>query len=359
MTPDGSGHLRVEASEARAGSTESGIPAWFFARSVDFLDAARRHPRIATGVPLLGLLVGVALALVLPARYPASAAFVPDNEAMRLPLGGLAGLASQLGVSPSRSDPPQFYADLLTNRTVLEQLLAKQFRGGARADGAQTLSEILGIRQPPTDPKGREDGIKQLNRLVVVSTNPRTNVVSFTVEMPTPQLAVAVADDLLVSIDRFNIDLRQSRASAQQRFMRARVDEAGAELAATEDSLRRFLSSNRAFQGSPALTFEEERLRRDQDLRQTLYVNLRQQLDQATIDAARNTPALTVITRPELVTTRSFPKRRLVVAVAVAASLIIALLWLRLISPSSFADKAVAAPSWSREMDRLRSIVRR
>src|SRR5206468_9599271 len=112
-------------------------------------------------------------------------------------------------------------------------------------------------------------------------------------------------------------------------------EEAATELAATEDSLRRFLSSNRAFQGSPALAFEEARLRRAQDLRQTLYVNLRQQLDQATIDASRNTPALTVITRPEIVTTRSWPRRRLVVALVVAGALVITLLWLRVASPTS------------------------
>lgn len=332
--------------------------AWLVARSVSYLEAARRKPWIALGVPAAGTAVGVAFALLLRPLYPAGASFLADSESNRLPLGGaLAGLASQFGVSANKSDSPQFYADLLHNRTILLRLLETRYPPATvDAKEPRTLAAVLGV-DDVADPRGREAGLRALSRRITPRMNPRTSVIDFDVEAETPALAVAIANDLLTAVDSFNIRTRQVRAAAQQGFFAQRVERAAAALRDAEEELRRFLVTNRAYQQSPTLKIEEERLRRTVDQRQTLYTALQQQLDQASIDAARNTPTLVVLSRPAEITKPSWPKRRLLVAIGLLAGILAALTWLRLDQHALFTRGV--DDSWEASASRLRSLRRR
>jgi uncharacterized protein involved in exopolysaccharide biosynthesis len=330
---------------------------WLFRRVVDFIVAARRRSALSIITLGAGVLLGVSLALLLPSRFPATASFVPESESGRMPLNaGLAGLASQFGVLPGKSDPPQFYADMLRSEKLQLGVLNKTYSAELSGVGRPaTLFEILGIKSP-VSPRDRDDGLRKLNRYLAVSVNPRTNVITFTVEAPNPQLAVAVANDLLAAINNLNVDLRQERAAAQRKFVDDRLRDAAGSLRAAEDSLRAFVLANRSFQGSPSLQLEESRLRRNVDLRQTLYVNLSQQLDQASIDAARNTPALTLLDEPLLVTKRSFPNRRLIASAAVCVAVALLLLLLRVLESDVFTDALHSSESVQDEWRRLREL---
>ena len=332
--------------------------AWLVARGVSYLEAARRKPWIATGLPAAGTAVGLAFALLLRPLYPAGASFLADSDSNRLPLGGaLAGLASQFGVSTNKSDSPQFYADLLHNRTILLALLQTRYPAAiVNGKEPRTLGEVLGV-EDVSSPRGREAGLRALSRRIKPRMNPRTSVVDFDVEAETPALAVAIANDLLTAVDSFNIRTRQLRASAQQDFFTQRVERAGTALRDAEEELRRFLVTNRAYQGSPTLKIEQERLQRTVDQRQTLYTALQQQLDQASIDAARNTPTLIVLARPAEITKPSWPKRRLLVAIGFALGLLGALVWLRLSQHALF--ESGVDDSWAASASRLRSLRRR
>ena len=330
---------------------------WLFRRGVDFLVAARRRTGLSVAILAAGVIIGVAVALLLPSRFPATASFVPESESGRMPLNaGLAGLASQFGVLPGKSDPPQFYADMLRNEKLQLGVLNKTYPANLSGLGKPAmLFEILGIK-PPVSPRDRDDGLRKFNRYLTVTVNPRTNVITFTVEAPNPALAVAIANDLLAAINNFNVDLRQERAVAQRKFVDDRLRDAAGSLRLAEDSLRSFVLANRSFQGSPSLVLEESRLRRNVDLRQTLYVNLSQQLDQASIDAARNTPALTLLDEPLLVTKRSFPNRRLIASASVCFALLLLLFLLRVLESEVFTTGLHASDSVQDEWRRLRAL---
>src|SRR5262249_51710127 len=135
--------------QGSSNAAPASLPAWLLARTADLLAAARRRLGISLGVPALGLIAGVIVALVLPSRYPADAAFMPDSEGRRLPLnGGLAGLASQFGLDAEKGDSPQFYAELLRNRTVVLPILAKTYEpnvaGTARPATLASLLDVQG-----------------------------------------------------------------------------------------------------------------------------------------------------------------------------------------------------------------------
>jgi len=95
-------------------------------------------------------------------------------------------------------------------------------------------------------------------------------------------------------------------------------------LDSAEDALQQFYARNRTYQASPTLMFEEGRLKRRVDLAQSLYVSLAQQLQQAKINAAQDTPVYSVVDAPAIPGLRAFPRRTKSVALAGLLGLLIA-----------------------------------
>jgi uncharacterized protein involved in exopolysaccharide biosynthesis len=105
---------------------------------------------------------------------------------------------------------------------------------------------------------------------------------------------------ILDRLNWFNLVTRQSQAGAERRFMEGRLDEARAELRTAEDRLQNFLQRNRDFRNSPELTFQQDRLARDVQMRQQVYTSLAQAYEQARIEEVRDTPVITVVEQPDL-----------------------------------------------------------
>src|SRR6266545_1159022 len=116
----------------------------------------RQAVAVAGGVVALAL----GLTLVLPPSYRGESSFVTTDASIELPRGlaelatdpGLSGIASQLGVGPSRdpSHSPAFYAELLRSRELLTRLALSRFpdpRTPEPADSANLVQQ-LGIRTP-------------------------------------------------------------------------------------------------------------------------------------------------------------------------------------------------------------------
>src|SRR3989449_10255483 len=105
-------------------------------------------------------------------------------------------------------------------------------------------------------------------------------------------------------------------------MLEARLTEAQSRLASAETELQRFLSANRDTRSSPSLSFHEARLRRKVDLAQTRFIELQRQLDQARIQEVRDTPAITVLDKPNLPERYYRPRRTLVVLVVLLVGII-------------------------------------
>jgi len=109
-----------------------------------------RRWRVVVGLPLAAALMVGTASLAVPPSFTANTSFVPEaNTQARLPssLGGLAGLAGQLGVSfggePTQS--PRFYGEVVRSRELLERVLLTRYSdagttGAGSADSATLLS---------------------------------------------------------------------------------------------------------------------------------------------------------------------------------------------------------------------------
>lgn len=266
---------------------------------LDIAAAALHYRRLIVGA-------GVTLALLLavwvlkrPRTYTSVASFTP--QASRSQLSGLGGLAAQFGMAIPTADnnqSPQFYADLLQSRTILEPLstVVAQFE---TADGPQrgTFADFARIRVTDTLLR-RENTIVALRAATNVSVNPRTGVVRVEVKTPFPALSVILADSALHLLNRFNVETRRSQAAAQRNFLDERLATVSNELREAEAAVADFARRNRVTQNSPDLQTQQDRLARAVTIRSQVYATLAQALEQAKLDEIRDTPLITVIEPP-------------------------------------------------------------
>ena len=123
-------------------------------------------------------------------------------------------------------------------------------------------------------------------------------MVEYSVTTPWPDLSYEVAERIVGLVNEFNLETRQSRGAEERRFVEERLQQVRSELRDAENQLQGFLQSNRAFQNSPELLFEHDRLQRQVGMRQQVFTSLMQAYEQARIAEVRNTPVITVIVAP-------------------------------------------------------------
>jgi uncharacterized protein involved in exopolysaccharide biosynthesis len=259
----------------------------------------RRRRLVAwCGVGLFAMVV--AATLTRHRVYTAAASFIPSVTQQG---AGLTGLAAQIGLSlpvGEAAQSPEFYASLVGSREVLGSVVGQQFTyqsDTGRVDGA--LPSILGIEESDSLVR-QEAGFRALSDIVSTTVDKRTGVIKVAATTPQPQLSQILVQRILGEVNRFNLERRQLRAEAERLFTERRLNDVRADLRAAEDRLQSFVSSNRDYRNSPVLLFQSQRLERDVQMRQQVYTSLSQAFEQATFEAVRDTPVITIVERPFL-----------------------------------------------------------
>jgi len=262
-------------------------------------------------VVLAAMIAGAGIGVILPRWYGSGGSFIVDAGPSPTSGNAVLGLASQLGLmTSSSSTSPQFYADLLESRTLLERLVTTPypFRAGGTP---QTLSQLWSGHLQP-DAVDLDRAVRKLGDHYSASANPRTGVVTLTLEGPTPEVAKFMADTALGALNGMVVTIRRKRATAERQFLETQWNETRDSLTAHEDDLRGFYERNRQV-NSPELQFEELRLRRQVDRVQTLYVGIGTQLEQARLQEVRDVPAIATIDEPIAPVRKSSPHIRSIV----------------------------------------------
>ena len=248
-------------------------------------------------------LVGLALALLSPHEYTSSTSFLP-NSGERGALSGVSGLAQSFGLSlPYAGDAergPEFYRELVTSREVLDSLIARVLARESDDDGSVdvvTYFEVEAETRAGAIAKTREILRAEV---IAVSVGRETGIVTVDVTTADADLSAAIGSEILDLISRFDLDTRQSQASAERAFSEKRLEELRDELTIAENSLKQFLIDNRSFANSPPLQFEHDRLQRQVVMRQELVTAMAQAYERARINEVRDLPVITVIESPEV-----------------------------------------------------------
>lgn len=271
---------------------------------LDLVNVFLRHRWKIAGMSFAAALVLATLTVAGPTTFTSQASFMPQLDSGRGgELSQLSGVASQFGIdvpTGGAGASPEFYRILITSHRILESTVRSHYqvvRDGDTVDAE--LPDFLDLGAP-TENLADERAIRWLGNRISTNTVPETGIVEFSVTTGSPKLSKQIADRLIELLNQFNLQVRQSQASAQAEFVNERLEVARKELRAAEDSLERFLQRNRSFQNSPTLRFEHQRLQRRVDLKQQVYTSLATRYEEAQISEVRNTPVITVVSPPTL-----------------------------------------------------------
>lgn len=248
---------------------------------------------------LAGGVLATLLVLFNPAKYTASASFIPQGTDVSR--SGLASLAGQFGLAlpTSQTLSPDFYAQLLRARTLLLPIARDTFSVAELGGSKLRLYDLLKIRG--ASPAQRDEKtVKQLEKIVATSVGKTTGIVGFSVTTRWPSVSLGIATRMVTAVDQFNQRTRQGQAASERKFVEGRQTVAGSELRAAEDRLQSFLQNNREWARSPELSFQHDRLLRDVNLQQQVFTSLTQSLEEVRIREVRDTPVITIVEPPSV-----------------------------------------------------------
>jgi uncharacterized protein involved in exopolysaccharide biosynthesis len=288
----------------------------------ELLTPVIRGWRLIAGFALAGALTAAIVLLLQRPVYTAHTSFAPETSpvtSLAGSLAGLAGLAGEFGVAAPKgtSLSPEFFARVLHSREILRSTLQSPFPAPA-ADSSRpsrTLLDILDV-SGKTPEQRLYKGERRLERQTEIDVDRETGMVSLRVEMQDPRLAALVANRMVELLNRFNLERRQSQSREERRFSGDRLATAERELRAAERAHLAFLQRNRTYSESPLLNFEANRLARDVQLKQEIFLTLTKSYEQARISEVRDTPVLTVIDSAVPAVLRTRPRRTLGTIVA-------------------------------------------
>lgn len=261
------------------------------------VNVAVRHVWLIIGAGLVLAMIALGQGFATPLSYTADASFIPQGS--RAP-SSVSALAAQLGMGAAVSEggqSPQFYVDLIKSREVLRGVVRSQVT--IRTDtGVVTgdLVKVYGLKGKPAHLL-EASAMRMVSGSVQASPSPKTGVITLRATTEYPDLSAQVVAKFLEQINKFNLQGRQSRASAERRFTEGRLREAEAALTTAENRLEEFQRTNRDF-GSPTLMLQRDRLNRTVVARQEIFTALAQGAEQARIEEVRDTPAITIIEPP-------------------------------------------------------------
>ena len=304
----------------RAGATDL-LLAWLF-RGVRAVRGTGRRGITLTAV---GLAVGTAVALLLPAQYTSSTAFIAQGASTLNIPSALQGLVASVGITSAKDFSPQFYADLITSRPVLAAAVSARYRLPGADTTGRTYLEIEHFTGGTAE-RRLAAATKYLGERVAARADVRTNIITVDVTAHYPELARDIERTLLRSLDSLNIGFRQQQSRQLREFFEGRVQEMKGEVDSSEAVLLTFMERNRVIQGSPQLQMKLLGLQRAEDLKRAVYTTVLQQYEEAKMQEARNVPVITVLAEPILPTRKSWPPRRFIVLLGAAFGLGLALL---------------------------------
>ena len=260
----------------------------------------RRRGRLIVSFGVVGLIAGIAVALLVPGEYISRAMLIPQSQ--ETGSTGLEIAASQFGVrlpSTGAAFGSAVYVELLRSRMLLEPIALESVVVPEEGRRRVSVMDLLGVRPLPLAER-TEATVRALRRKILATEDKKLNAVRLEVTTQWPTVSLSIAEQLVRGVNRFNLETRKTQASEERKFVEGRATDVERSLRDAEDRLQSFMQRNRSIAGSPQLTFAQDRLQRDVALWQSVFTSLLQKREEARIREVRDVPVVTVIESPKL-----------------------------------------------------------
>jgi len=225
--------------------------------------------------------------------------------------GGLGGLFNfNLDPSQSTSFSPDVYPVILTSKKLSDSLLNQNFEFN---DKQQTLFSILSKNKSFKNDLKRDQYFDKLSKklrtkIIKVSHNQFTDVIKVTVQSLSPELSQAMLSSTIEATQLMNDEIFAQKESEKLSFLISRIDEIENDVELLDNKLVKFKETNRGNLSSPMLSLEQEKIRRELDIKKNVLISLNQQYELLAIHSKDNTSILYTIDPPSFPTDKSHPQ---------------------------------------------------
>ena len=233
-----------------------------------------------------------------------SSATILLSESKSNSMSGLAGLASQFGVSMPTSaqadlSSPSLLPELLKSRAFASKIIDRKI-SNENSDEEISLLEILTESDFNSYPRDIlvTRAMSKLANMINFTNGSAGSFSSISVTATTPLFAKELAEVVLTELQSLNRDLKIRSVSEKITFIENRIFNVQKQLGSAEKDLKLFREKNRQI-SSPTLMLLEEQLDREVEVQKGIYLTLKQQLELAKIEEVQ-TSILQILDSPQL-----------------------------------------------------------
>ena len=293
---------------------------------LDILLIIKQRIKLVLGAPIIACLIVIIHVQFFAETVYTSEAKIISSSSSNSHSSQAVNIASQFGFNlrSQSPDPVWVYPEIIKSRTLVKKVLQREF--SVESQLSQPLYQIIGSQMGLIGDYGVEERTIIVNRLITmleVIENLKTGVYTLRVSAFEPKLSAKIARAFITELDMHQRNYNKEQVLQTRKFIELRINETQKDLTNAEDALKVFRTRNRGIQNSPFLQLQEERYLREVNVQTQVFINLKQQLENAKIDEVKKNDYVIVIDEPEVPIRRSKPKKRQMVIMSFIASMLL------------------------------------
>ncbi len=236
----------------------------------------------------------------IPKYTSESVLFIPkDNSG-----SNFSNIANQFGLGSANTvqdiSSAALYPHIVESRTFAARLLQREIYT-ERYDQKLPLLAILtyGTGEPTI---GLDTLISNVSKAIplFVKFTKKTPFIVLNVITKEPQFSQNLAIAVLEELDKIQREFKSQKVVETINYIEQKIDIAKIELERLEEGLKDFREANRRIDASPTLILLQDRLQRDVEIQQGIFLTLKQQLELAKIDEVQKKSFVQVLDLPSL-----------------------------------------------------------
>ncbi len=316
---------------------------------------------------LICMFIGLAVALLSPKEYTASATLVPQISDNSSKIGGLSSLAAMAGfnldmVKGSSELSPVVYPQILSSIPFQMEILNTQFIFPEVQEPVSIFQYYNEIRKPGlldfvkkitlgllknivkalkpspvlesnenihllTLTKEQNEIRKFIEESISLEVNDKEGYLTLSYRSEDAVLSAQVAEKAQQLLQQYITEFKIEKASAQLEFIEERYTENKKEFEKAQEALAAFRDRNKNVTSARART-QEERLQSEYQLAFDVYSELAQQMEQARIQVKEETPVFSIIKPVTVPIEKSRPNRPMILIIWTFLGGIIGIGWI-------------------------------
>ena len=264
----------------------------------------------------VGVITILILYFLVKPYYQSTVTILPDfgNKSSEM-LSQFSGLAAIAGINVGGEVSTQIYQNLITSESVMSDVIYQKYET-KEYDKPVDLIEYFELKPDKSFPDSLQKRKMFLTMFEALTKGRistgydlKTKILTVTVEMPESKLSADVANAIVASLDKYVRTQRKSYASEQRKYLVGRVQQIKDTLTACENALKNFREENRQVTQSPELLLEQNRLLRNVEIQQTIFIELTKQSELVKLAEVKDVPVVNVREYAKEPVVKTGPKR--------------------------------------------------